>query len=46
MRTDEVNGVSVLGARWADEKVVWLDVSVNERLVVHAFNAGNLIQPP
>ena len=42
LRTDEVNSVSVLGSRRSDEEIVGFDVSVNERLVVHALDARYL----
>ena len=42
LRTNYMDGVSVLGGRNTNQKIIWLDVTVNEGLVVNSLNACNL----
>lgn len=40
--TNKIDRTSIL-RRWrADEEVIWLDIAVNERLVVYTLNTRNL----
>ena len=41
-RTDKVNDIGVLGAGYANEEIVGLNVAVDERLVVDRLDAGDL----
>ena len=41
-RTDNMNGISSLGARDTDQKVVGLDVAINERLLMDGLHTGHL----
>ena len=43
-RTDDMNGISSLGARYTDQKVVGLDVAVNEVARVDVLDPRNLKQ--
>ena len=40
--TDYMNSVSILVTRDAYQKVVWLDVTIDQRFVVDRLHAGNL----
>ena len=42
LRTNYMDGVSVLGGRNTNQEIIWLDVTVNEGLVVNSLNACNL----
>lgn len=41
-RTDDMNGISSLGARDTDQKVVGLDVAIDEGLLVNGLHTGHL----
>jgi hypothetical protein len=38
-----MNDISILGARDSDEKIVGLDVTIYERLVMNRLNSRNLM---
>jgi hypothetical protein len=39
-----MNDVGILRSRHSYKEVVWLDVTINEGLVMDGLNSGNLIQ--
>jgi hypothetical protein len=39
-----MNDVGILRSRHSYKEVVWLDVAINEGLVMDGLNSGNLIQ--
>lgn len=41
-KVDDVDNIGCFGARAADEEVVWLDVSVDQVLLVDRLNPGKL----
>ena len=41
-KVDHIYRVGVLGARPPDQKVVWLDVAVDQALLMYALHARNL----
>ena len=42
-RTDNIDGVRILGAWGANEEIIRFDVTINERLVVDCLHASQLM---